>query len=103
MQYVPGHEPLILGDRVYTYPNPALGSTLTFKYYLGDIADVYIDVYSVSGQLIAHLEKPNNPAGIVSELPWDISKKASGVYIFRIEARTSSETRSLKKKLAIVH
>ena len=103
MGYSPGHEPLLSADKVYAYPNPAKGQSLFFKYYLGDKADVFVDVYNVAGGLVAHLEKQANPAGIVSELEWDISKKASGIYIFRLEARTGSENKAIKKKLAIVH
>jgi hypothetical protein len=103
MGYTPGHEPLLSANKVYAYPNPAKGSNILFKYYLGDKADVTIDVYNVAGEIIAHLKKADNPAGIVSEIEWDISKKASGVYIFRVEAKTISETKSVTKKLAIIH
>lgn len=103
MEYWPGREPLLTAESVYSYPNPAKGSKLYFKYYLGDKADVTIDVYNVAAELIAHIDKPNNPAGIASEAEWDISNIASGVYIYRIEAKAASGTKSLKKKLAIIH
>ncbi len=103
MGYVPGSEELLQEDKVYTYPNPAKGEKLSFKYYLGSKADIKIDVYNVAGQPIAHLEKDNNPAGIASELEWNMNDIASGVYIWRIEARSDSETKAIKKKLAIIH
>lgn len=103
MEYVPGREPLLQADRVYTHPNPAQGDTVYFKYYLGDTADVTIDVYSVAGDLVAHLERPDNRAGIVSEIAWPCGSVASGVYIYRVQARSGSQTRSVKKKLAIIH
>jgi hypothetical protein len=49
------------------------------------------------------MKQDDNPAGIVSDIEWDISKKASGVYILRVEARAGSEVKSVTKKLAIIH
>jgi eukaryotic-like serine/threonine-protein kinase len=103
MEYAPGKEELLSQEKAYTYPNPAKGATLAFKYYLGDKADVTIEVYNVAGELIARLEKDNNPAGIVSELEWNMAGVASGVYVYRIEARSASATKAIKKKLAIIH
>ncbi|MHB9154826.1 MAG: outer membrane protein assembly factor BamB family protein [Endomicrobiales bacterium] len=103
MEYTPGREELLSNDRVYTYPNPARGKTLSFKYYLGDKADVVIDVYNVAGQRIARLEKEDNPAGLVSELEWNVEGIASGVYVYRLEAKSASKSKAVKKKLAIIH
>jgi hypothetical protein len=103
MGYVPGSEELLSESKVYTYPNPAKGDKLSFKYYLGSKADVKVDVYNVAGQLIAHFEKDNNPAGLASEFEWNMQNIASGVYIWRIEARSGNETKAIKKILAIIH
>jgi outer membrane protein assembly factor BamB len=103
MAYKAGEEDLLSRDKVYTYPNPAKGDTLYFKYYLGNKADVALDVYNVAGERIAHLEKANNPAGIVSEIEWKISSIASGVYVYRLEARAAGKSKAVKKKLAIIH
>ncbi|MBN1824065.1 MAG: PQQ-binding-like beta-propeller repeat protein [Endomicrobiales bacterium] len=103
MQYVPGKEELLTSDSVYSYPNPAKGDIVYFKYYLGAKADVKIDVYNVAGELITHIEKTECPAGIVSEAEWDISSIASGVYIFVVNARSDSRDVTIKKKTAIIH
>jgi len=103
MAYAPGNEPLLQDDRVYVYPNPAKGDRLSFKFYLGDKADVTVDVYNVAGELIAHLEKADCPAGLVSEIEWNIADIASGAYVFRLEAKAASATKAIKKKLAIIH
>jgi hypothetical protein len=103
MEYMPGKESLISGDMVYTYPNPATGDKLFFKYYLGDKADINIDIYNIAGELIAHLTKDNNPAGIFSEIEWNIKGIASGVYIYRLVAKTPYGNKDLKKKLAVIH
>jgi len=105
MEYIPGKEEIISFEKVYTYPNPAKGGKVYFKYFVDETADIVIDVYNVAGELVAHLTKTNNPAGIVSEIEWDTSQLASGVYIWRIEAKgiTSKRNKALKKKLAIIN
>jgi outer membrane protein assembly factor BamB len=104
MEYLPGREELISFDGTYVYPNPTRGSKAHFKYYLGDKADVTIEIYNVAGEIVARLERADNPAGIASELEWDASRVASGVYIWRIEARSvSGAVKSLKKKLAVIN
>lgn len=103
MEYIPGREGLLSKDMVYTYPNPAKGDWVYFKFYLGDKADVTIDVYNVAGELIAHMERQNVPAGIFSTIEWDISHIASGAYIYRIKAQSASGKKAIKKKMAIIH
>ncbi|HOW89928.1 MAG TPA: PQQ-binding-like beta-propeller repeat protein, partial [Elusimicrobiales bacterium] len=56
MEYVPSGE-LLSSAEVYTYPNPARGDSLTFKFRPADKADVRIDVYNVAGEKVAKLEK----------------------------------------------
>lgn len=103
MEYSPGLEELLQEDKTYTYPNPAKTDKLYFKFYLGSKADVTVDVYNVAGELIAHLEKTGCPAGIVSEIEWEIGSIASGVYVYRVEANAGGTKKALKKKLAIIH
>ncbi|MBN1383915.1 MAG: PQQ-binding-like beta-propeller repeat protein [Elusimicrobia bacterium] len=102
LEFVPGGE-LIEEASVYTYPNPAKGNTLYFKYYLSDDAEVEINIYNIAGERIAELVKGNNTGGIVSEIPWDIENIASGTYIYHFEARSSTQNKAIKKKLAIIH
>ncbi|PIV54090.1 MAG: hypothetical protein COS17_00380, partial [Elusimicrobia bacterium CG02_land_8_20_14_3_00_37_13] len=97
---------LLNKNEVYTYPNPARDvDTLFFKFRLGDVADVTIDVYNVAGDIVAHLERKSDPNDTwqVITLPWDISNIASGVYIYRVEAKSAGDTKSVTKKLAIIH
>lgn len=104
MEYVPGREEILDKNSVYATPNPAKGDTLTFKFYAGDHADVTVDVYSIAGDLIAHLEKGNCPAGIVSGIEWSIAGTASGTYIYVVEAKgAGGGSKTIKKKLAIIH
>ncbi|TPW16753.1 MAG: hypothetical protein FD126_3808 [Elusimicrobia bacterium] len=103
MELVP--KAVILSEaEVYSYPNPARGNLVTFKFLVGNDADVTIRVYDVAGELVAELSKAGNPAGIASTLDWDISGKASGVYIYRLEARAAAGQKAdVTKKLAIIH
>ncbi|MFH1258768.1 MAG: PQQ-binding-like beta-propeller repeat protein [Elusimicrobiota bacterium] len=87
---------------VYTYPNPAKGGSVTFKYYLGEKADVSIDVYNVAGEKVAEL-KGGGEAGLVSETVWEIKNIASGVYIYHLEARSAHGKAEVMKKLAVLH
>jgi len=102
MEYVPSGG-LFDRDEVYTYPNPARGDTLTFKFRVAEKASVKIEVFSVSGQRVAKLSMADCPAGVTSELPWNIGKIASGVYQFRFEASGASGKKFVVKRLAIVH
>lgn len=92
MEYVAGVEELIEKEKVYVYPNPALGDKLYFKFYLGNKADVYIDVYNVAGELITHLQKTDNPAGIVSEIEWDISSIFNSAEISAVRIHPNAGT-----------
>jgi outer membrane protein assembly factor BamB len=102
MEYVPSGS-LLAKDEVYTYPNPAPGDTVTFKFRPADKAGVKIEVYNVAGQKVAQLEKTSCPAGVTSEIVWNVRNVASGVYVYRLRAESASGSRTLTKKLAIAH
>ncbi|HOW28331.1 MAG TPA: PQQ-binding-like beta-propeller repeat protein [Elusimicrobiota bacterium] len=95
--------PLLEKNKVYTYPNPAKGETVTFKTYLGDDADIVIDVFNVAGEKVVQLNNTGT-AGNVIETTWDIRDVASGIYIYRVEAKTPAGGKAnVTKKLAILH
>jgi len=102
MEYVPSGE-LLTKDEVYTYPNPAKGDVLIFKFRLADKADVEIDIYNIAGEKVARLEKQDCPAGLTSEIAWNIKRVASGVYEYRVKASGSSGSKSVIKRLAVIH
>ena len=102
MEYVPSGA-LFADSEVYTYPNPATGDTVTFKVRVAYKSYVKVDVYNVAGEKVAALEKADCPAGQASELVWNIRGIASGVYVYRLEAQSSAGSRSVIKKLAVVH
>ncbi len=101
-----GYKPsgaLISSESVYTYPNPAKGDTVTFKFLVSDKSHVTINVYNIAGEKVAKFEKKDCQAGIASEIVWNIKNIASGVYIYRIDAISSGGKKSLTKKMAIAH
>lgn len=102
LQYVPSGALLAAGE-VYTYPNPARGDTLTFKFRPADKASVVIDVYNVAGEKVARFEKINCPAGVTSEIVWNIRDIASGAYVYRVRAESASGSKAVTKKLAVIH
>lgn len=102
MEYRPSGA-LISSENIYTYPNPAKGDRLVFKFLPSEKSDIRIEVYNVAGEKVASLSKNNCPAGISSEIEWNIKNIASGVYIYRMEAVSGSGKKTLTKKLAIEH
>jgi outer membrane protein assembly factor BamB len=102
MEYVPSGG-LFSGDEVYTYPNPARGDTLSFKFRVAHKALVKVDVYNVAGEQVASLEKADCPAGQTSEITWGIKGVASGVYVYRVRAESAAGSKTVIKKLAVIH
>jgi len=102
MGYVPSGA-MLNSDSVYTYPNPARGDTLTFKFLPAYDSYVSIDVYNVAGEKVARLEKGSCPGGVTSEIVWQIKNVASGVYVYRVEALSQAGRKAVTKKLAVIH
>lgn len=101
MEYVPSGA-LFADEEVYTYPNPARGDTVTFKFRVAHKAYVRVEVYNVAGEKVASLQKADCPAGQASEIAWDVRGIASGVYVYRLEAQSSVGNKSVTKKLAVI-
>ncbi len=102
MEYKPAGA-LVSSESVYTYPNPARGSKAVFKFRVSEKSNVKINIYNVAGEKIAVLEKNNCPAGVFSEIEWNIKNIASGVYPYTLEAVSASGKKMIKEKMAIIH
>ena len=102
MEYLPSGTLLEAGE-VYTYPNPAKGDTVTFKFRPAYKAYVKIEVYNVAGERVARLEKADCPAGQASEIVWNVKGIASGVYVLRLEAASAAGSKTVTKRFAIAH
>lgn len=87
---------------IYTYPNPAKGDKLTFKFVINYTGNVEIEIYNVAGEIIDKLEKNNCIGGVINEIEWKIRNIASGVYVYIFKAKTQIGEKKVVKKLAIV-
>ncbi|MFN3966504.1 MAG: PQQ-binding-like beta-propeller repeat protein [Endomicrobiia bacterium] len=102
------HGKLLEESEVYTYPNPAKATDkIHFKFRIYDVfnsIDIKISVYTISQQLVWQktLSYNETSAGNVKDIVWNISKIASGVYIYRIEAESGDYKKTITKKLAII-
>jgi methionine-rich copper-binding protein CopC len=75
------------------YPNPFNPST-NISFALPEANHVRLDIYNVLGQKVETLLDENMPAGN-HEVEWHASTAASGVYFYRLEAGTFSETKKM--------
>jgi uncharacterized protein (DUF362 family) len=75
------------------YPNPFNPST-TITFYLPKSEQVNISVYNIAGQAIETLIDGEVPAG-QHELRWSATALASGMYIYRLQARGFAEAKKL--------
>jgi M6 family metalloprotease-like protein len=85
---------------VYNYPNPAVNRT-AFRYYVDRQAQVYVTIYDITGEKIAELTG-SSPGGVESEVVWDCSRFASGVYFANFEAKAADIDSKTLIKVALV-
>jgi hypothetical protein len=80
------------------YPNPFNPKTV-ISYTIGTgqlpvFSEVELSIYNLLGQKVAKLVSGKQPAGYY-RVEWDASDFATGVYLYRLEAGTFSDTRKL--------
>jgi len=73
-------------DKFYCYPNPTYNGRTTIRYFVGDDADVTLNIYDMSGQKVSDEYKMAGQAGSYGEMIWNGSSLPSGVYRCVIEA-----------------
>jgi M6 family metalloprotease-like protein len=91
---------LLPQNLAYNYPNPAKNQT-NIRYYLGEEAQVNIRIYDLSGMLVDEFLGPGE-GQMDNERLWNCSRFASGVYLCRVEAKSSSKNKVVFFKIAIV-
>jgi len=85
------------------YPNP-FNPTTTLKYALPTESRVRLSVYNLLGQLVASLVDGVVSAGYQSA-SWNAGKFASGIYIYRIEATSISNSSKIftqERKMVLI-
>jgi hypothetical protein len=87
------------------FPNPFYPHT-TIRYNLPVDADVSLMIYNLAGRKVLTLVDANKAAGL-NEVQWDGTdargnRLASGIYIYRINVTTGSQSLKEQKKLVLV-
>ena len=75
------------------YPNPFNPST-TISFELPTNSDVKISIYDISGKHVETIVNNKMQAG-AHEVTWNASAYSSGVYIYKIESESYSETKKM--------
>ena len=88
-------------DRLYNWPNPVYGSTTRIRFYVAEDASISIKIFDVAGTSITELHGTGK-AGFDNEILWDVSRIQTGVYLARVEAKSSNHTDSAIIKVAVV-
>jgi hypothetical protein len=89
--------PCLPSDKVYNWPNPSYGGVTNIRYFLnGDATSVKIKIMDLSGELVTTLAGTTKK-GFDNEVPWDVSKVQSGIYLAVVELEGGcGETASIK-------
>ena len=93
---------LMPDKRVFNYPNPNTGNLTKIRYYLNETATVTIRIFDVSGMPVASFRGPGI-AGADNEVEWNLTDVVSGVYLCRIEAKSSTKSAHKIIKIMVVH
>jgi hypothetical protein len=93
---------LVPQSQAYNWPNPVYGSTTKIRYYLTSSSAISIKIFDLAGEKVDEISA-GGTGGIDNEVEWNVSNVQSGVYIARIEAKTTSSTGVAFIKIAVVH
>jgi hypothetical protein len=74
------------------YPNP-FNPTTSIAFSLPMASDYTLTIFNVSGQTITTFEGANEAGNVV--LDWDANDLASGIYFYRLDAGSFSETKKM--------
>ena len=71
------------------YPNPFNPETV-IEFVLPEQSEVSLIIYNLRGEEVAQLIDQNMPAGN-HRVTWDASRFASGIYLYRLQARQTDD------------
>ncbi|PKK84815.1 MAG: hypothetical protein CVT49_01275 [candidate division Zixibacteria bacterium HGW-Zixibacteria-1] len=89
-------------DKFFCYPNPTYDGRTTIRFFVGDDADVTMNIYDMSGKKVSDEYNLTGRAGSYEEMMWDGSSLPSGVYRCVIEADFAGETLTSFTDIAII-
>jgi len=77
------------------YPNP-FNPVTTIRFGLPEESRVTLNIYNVLGQTVGTLTNGINPAGY-QEVQWNAFNVSSGIYLYRIDASSTTSNKSFTK------
>lgn len=92
---------LLPAEAVYNWPNPNIENYTFIRYRLNEDAEVSIKIFDLAGDLVKTLEGTGY-GQTDNEVRWDLNGVQSGVYIGRVEARSSTKSEVQIIKIAVV-
>jgi M6 family metalloprotease-like protein len=95
------YDQLLPEKLVYNWPNPNIENFTFIRYYLTDEAQVKIKIYDLAGDLVTEFAGSGYPR-TDNEIRWDLQSVQSGVYLARIEAKSSNKQEVRIIKIAVV-
>lgn len=84
----------------FVYPNPVRGTNVKFRFFLKQNAQVTIKVFTPQGKFVWETGG-NYPVGW-SELSWNASGMANGVYFYIGEAKNSIANEKITNKIGLI-
>ncbi len=106
MEFSPSFDDILKDEHVYTFPSPARGEQVNFKFLIYTPAVLKISVYSIAGEIIWESNEydfKQKDIGKVQVIPWSIRNIATGMYLYKFEARSGDRIKRALKKMAIIH
>lgn len=94
-------EELIANNIIYNYPNPVSDEKTFFRYFAITAEFVDIKIYDLQGKFVEHL-KQTPIQQQWNEIPWDVRKLDSGVYLAKITVQGAGKEKTYIIKPALL-
>jgi M6 family metalloprotease-like protein len=99
---IEGFSELLPAKKVYNYPNPNIDDFTYIRYYLTNESDVNIKIFDLAGDIVDSFNGPGN-SGVDQQIKWNVADIESGVYLCRIEAKSSGKSDVRIIKIMVIH